>query len=61
MLHDRPLSAESLQSFAAVKQFLEMDGIAYKKSQCFLAIILFTEVFTSLSECGMVKASTYAR
>jgi hypothetical protein len=36
-------------------------GIAYKKSQCFLAIILITEVFTSLSECGKVKASTYAR
>ena len=36
-------------------------GIAYKKSQCFLALILITEVFTSLSECGMVKASTYAR
>ena len=36
-------------------------GIAYKKSQCFLAFILITEVFTNLSECGMVKASTYAR
>ena len=36
-------------------------GIAYKKSQCFLAIVLITEVFTSLSECAMVKASTYAR
>ena len=36
-------------------------GIAYKKSQCFLVLILITEVFTNLSECGMVKASTYAR
>lgn len=34
MLHDRPLSAEPLQSFAAVKQFLEIDGIAYKKQTC---------------------------
>ena len=36
-------------------------GITYKKSQCFLVLIFITEVFTSLSECGMVKASTYAR
>ena len=36
-------------------------GIAYKKSQCFLAIILITEVFTSPVSCDMVKASTYAR
>ena len=36
-------------------------GIAYKKSQCFLVIVLITEVFTSLSECGMVKVSTCAR
>lgn len=36
-------------------------GIAYKKSQCFLLFVLFTEAFTSLSECGMVKASTYVR
>ena len=31
MLHNRPLSAEHWQSFAAVKQFLEINGIAYKK------------------------------
>ena len=36
-------------------------GIAYKKSQYFFAFILIAEAFTSLSECGMVKASTYAR
>lgn len=36
MLHDRPLSAEPLQSFAAVKQFLEIDGIAYKKTDLHL-------------------------
>ena len=36
-------------------------GIAYKKSQCILVIILFTEVFTSPVSCDMVKASTYAR
>lgn len=36
-------------------------GIAYKKSQCFFALILIAEAFTSLSECGMVKASTYVR
>lgn len=32
-----------------------------QKKSMFLAIVLITEVFTSLSECGMVKASTYAR
>ena len=36
-------------------------GIAYKKSQCILLIILITELFTSPVACGMVKASTYAR
>ena len=36
-------------------------GIAYKKSQCILVVILFTEVFTSPVSCDMVKASTYAR
>ena len=36
-------------------------GIAYKKSQCFLFLILVTEVFTNPIACGMVKASTYAR
>ena len=32
-----------------------------QKKSMFLVFILITEVFTSLSECGMVKASTYAR
>lgn len=32
-----------------------------QKKSMFLILILITEVFTSLSECGMVKASTYAR
>ena len=36
-------------------------GIAYKKSQCILLIILITELFTSPVSCAMVKASIYAR